>query len=391
MASTKTWWSVWSAGALACLVAGIAVATLVFERVERWLLDVGDSPRELDLELVVERWPSGALRTLGQTYEDREDWPVVDRSEGCWTRFYENGAKETEGRYRRSARVGVWAFWYESGVPRSRGALEGGARVGPWTLWYENGARSAQGAFSEHRLELTGRDEELDGGKAIGIWRFWHPDGRLAACGAYLESAGERRAFVADFLFTRVRSAAEDDDAVPWTLFELPTFRGGLAQGAWHVWSADGALDAARSGWYERGERVRDLRPDERATCAQDDEDELVRETWPDGTLRAIGESVPDPSEGGGMSVRIGTWTSFHPSGAKASQGAYRDGTRAGVWTWWHESGVLAKQGDVDRGLAAGKWLAWTADGALDEERSGWYAADERVRPLRANERPSGY
>jgi hypothetical protein len=84
------------------------------------------------------------------------------------------------------------------------------ARVGVWTFRYVTFEPREQ----EQGLMATGAYEQ---GQKTGPWRLWYPDGGRLAEGAFLE---------------------------------------GRLHGDWTVWTASGEVDDARSGRYERGERV---------------------------------------------------------------------------------------------------------------------------------------
>src|SRR5687768_13917451 len=58
-----------------------------------------------------------------------------------------------------------------------------------------------------------------------------------------------------------------------------------------------------------------------------------------------------------------GTWTYWHPSGAKQAEGGFRDDKQDGAWTWWYADGTVQQQGRYDRGLRVGPWRFAHPDG----------------------------
>ena len=58
---------------------------------------------------------------------------------GLWSYWYENGQKESQGKYERWDKVGLWSYWYKNGQKESQGKYEKGVKKGSWTYWDVNG------------------------------------------------------------------------------------------------------------------------------------------------------------------------------------------------------------------------------------------------------------
>jgi antitoxin component YwqK of YwqJK toxin-antitoxin module len=82
---------------------------------------------------------------------------------------------------------------------------------------------------------------------------------------------------------------------------------------------------------------------------------------------------------------REGVRASYYADGRPESQSSYRDGLRQGMAVEWYPNGAEAARGSYDHGERTGAWTFWRADGSLDRERSGLYAAGQRVGPAQDN------
>lgn len=128
---------------------------------------------------------------------------------GRWVKDGEVVFFDTEGRetHRGTYRLGVeHGSWRERSEDGSIGAGEyrDGAREGPWRYAYPGGARQEEGSYVR--------------GERDGRWTRWYEDGRVAA-------------------------------EVHW--------KAGVQSGPASYWRRDGSLDAARSGEYVEGAKVR--------------------------------------------------------------------------------------------------------------------------------------
>jgi len=95
----------------------------------------------------------------------------------------------------------------------------------------------------------------------------------------------------------------------------------------------------------------------------QDEVDEVVTRLRGDDVverMRAsdIEDQVSLPTDDGGRleglcrgGVPVGTWTRYHASGAKASEGGYAGGDKHGRWTYWSEDGEQELEVVFDHGV----------------------------------------
>lgn len=98
----------------------------------------------------------------------------------------------------------------------------------------------------------------------------------------------------------------------------------------------------------------------------------LWKESWPDGTLRSVGEYV--------AGERDGSWEFFYEDGAKQKEGAYAGGLREGLWTTWHPNGERMQAATFQQGRMDGFWQEWFSNGQVKEagrylngRREGWW------------------
>lgn len=78
---------------------------------------------------------------------------------------------------------------------------------------------------------------------------------------------------------------------------------------------------------------------------------------------------------------REGVRASYYADGRPESQASVRDGVRQGLAIEWYPNGTQAARGSYEHGERTGDWSFWRADGSLDRDRSGYYAAGQRVGP----------
>ncbi len=135
-------------------------------------------------------------------------------------------------------------------------------------------------------------------GLRSGPWTSWYEDGAAEARGAYL--FGER-------------------------------------EGVWIQRAPNGSIDRAKTGVYENGERITEYVVDGVLSDAYGDGQLRERVTCRDG-------------------LRHGLATTWHPNGARRSEGRYSDGRRSGRWTYWNEDGSVDPQ-------LSGLYDGWTKTG----------------------------
>src|SRR5690349_4761107 len=59
---------------------------------------------------------------------------------GRRTQWWQGGARQSEGEYRRGVAHGHWVFWRKSGQRALEGNYWAGKKSGRWTRWPEKGA-----------------------------------------------------------------------------------------------------------------------------------------------------------------------------------------------------------------------------------------------------------
>jgi hypothetical protein len=73
---------------------------------------------------------------------------VHDQKTGLWTYGYENGLRQSMGRYLEGTPEGVWSWWYENGRLAEEGSFSAGSEDGPWRRWHQNGRLAEQGEWA---------------------------------------------------------------------------------------------------------------------------------------------------------------------------------------------------------------------------------------------------
>ncbi len=99
-----------------------------------------------------------------------------------------------------------------------------------------------------------------------------------------------------------------------------------------------------------------------------------------DAHWRELGANSPRMQTEKNAAPQNGAVTTWHDSGAKASEGVLLDGQRQGAWSFWYSDGGLRWQGTFERDVAVDVERAWYANGQQHYEgtlqagkRSGTY------------------
>ena len=67
---------------------------------------------------------------------------------------------------------------------------------------------------------------------------------------------------------------------------------------------------------------------------------------------------------------QVGSWTWWHPNGQTLQTGDYLHGRQTGNWVAWHENGQMAESGIYLHGEKDGVWTHWNEDGEEDKVES---------------------
>jgi len=108
----------------------------------------------------------------------------INREEGYWIYWYENGQKESEGNYKDGKKDGFWIYWYENGQKDLEGNYKNGKKDGFWISWYENGKLN----------EMKESEGIWEYGKQDGFWVFWDKDNKKEL-EEYWENGKKRKNF----------------------------------------------------------------------------------------------------------------------------------------------------------------------------------------------------
>ena len=120
-------------------------------------------------EMIAEEYANGQLKSRGYI-------KGKNIRTGGWTFWYEDGQKESEGRYVDHQREGLWTNWDENGQ-KSKGEYKDGKQEGLWTEWRENGKKWGEGEYKD--------------GKIKGLWTYWRDNGHKWGTGNYKDGKRE--------------------------------------------------------------------------------------------------------------------------------------------------------------------------------------------------------
>lgn len=107
---------------------------------------------------------SGALKSKKSCLDE-----LCIQQDGPYVEFYENGQKESEGKYAKGSPSGKWSEWYENGQLSSSGYYADGAKYGIWNSWYKNGN-------PKEVLEYIGSSRNPEH-RQYELREYWTPNG----------------------------------------------------------------------------------------------------------------------------------------------------------------------------------------------------------------------
>jgi len=137
-----------------------------------------------------------------------------------------------------------------------------------------------------------------------------------------------------------------------------------------------GRIVQPKTNWHERGKK----RSEE--TLLAPAANRLVAHDWWASNV------VSEPLHGG-IAVREGLYTAWHPNGQKSiegnfssgtpngeferwytngqleSKGYFQEGVPLGEWVYYHPNGMKLMQGSYENGVQVGQWSNWNAEGRL--------------------------
>ena len=134
-------------------------------------------------------------------------------------------------------------------------------------------------------------------------------------------------------------------------------------------------------------EAVADARgegPPEQSTAKRsDDEVEVRRESWPDGSPK----SEKHAKRIHGAFIDHGRWTLWYENGQVQANGEYVDGKLDGVYQEWYDNGQLRARGNYSEGTKEDVFTLWDRQGAKTHE---WHYAANKQHGTRTIWYPNG-
>ena len=107
---------------------------------------------------------------------------------GLWTKWYENGQKESEETFKDGKRDGLGTWWYENGQKKDEFTWKDGKVDGTWKWYRSNGTKMKEGNWKDSKLDgiciewyENGR-KKVKGinkdGRRDGLWTWWYENGQ---------------------------------------------------------------------------------------------------------------------------------------------------------------------------------------------------------------------
>ena len=226
----------------------------------------------------------------------------------------------------------VLTTYYDNGLRRRRFSVQDNQWDGPYVSWASNGLKIEEGQFKN--------------GKRHGAWKYWHTGGNS---------------------FDHHSVLAREETYLD----------GGVRDGTWTNWHDNGKLErvagydrGARVGvwtsWHWNGVKLREGRYDQGKEVG-------VWTWWHDNGQKSFEGHYENGKS-------MGVWRRWWPDGSQKEVGEHLDGEEIGIWQRWYENGQKAWEGEYLASKMNGTWTFWNEDGSIDEELTGSYENDVRIR-----------
>jgi antitoxin component YwqK of YwqJK toxin-antitoxin module len=328
--------------------------------------------------LEVQYWPNGQKKSSYAYRAGKRDGSLED--------WYEDGQRSSERTYQAGKREGTWAEWYPGGTPKSDSQYRQSFRHGTWHTYYESGAAKSE--------------EHYDMGKKVGTWATFYPDRSPESDAEYQDGkqVGVARSWYASgqpkeempYVAGRPHGVAKrfHENGSP---NEVTTYMAGAKSGPSTSHHADGKVKeqgehllgskhGAWTEWYEDGTKKGEIGFDQGVRHGPFALWHPNTKPWVRGAYRKgtkDGQDVAEP---------VGSWETWHASGAPATVLSYEKGKESlrilapdgTVWVdlvrrdsgWVDPTRALAAEGQIEDGMPKGKWTVSRDEGTKVEQRT---------------------
>ncbi|MBK7243873.1 MAG: hypothetical protein IPH98_08435 [Saprospiraceae bacterium] len=114
-----------------------------------------------------------------------EEFYINGQRDSTLTEYHSNGQIFKQVRYRKGEFIekNPNIEYHPNGKKRGKGNLEEGRKIGTWTYYYENGQKESEGKYGIYTYEREHGD--LYFYHKQGMWKYYYPNGTLKAYGTY--------------------------------------------------------------------------------------------------------------------------------------------------------------------------------------------------------------
>lgn len=316
---------------------------------------------EGDIELIQERYPTGAIKIEREMTQDAEGNYI---RHGNWTLYDTAGNIIARGRYEKGEREGTWTRVYKGdespifaqspyreykGPYLSQANFENGRLSGAWII-----ADAKQHKISEINFENGVRN---------GLSISWYPSGAKMQEVVYREGLidGEHLQWSTDSKLI----AKEEYQAGRKISPKITFFSNGQKKVEESYLSPAVTIDSGDDWWNAKFSIY--------ATHGKETKHGPSTSWHENGQKRLTGNYENNQPEG--------KFVWWFPSGQKSMEGVFQNGKPVGVWTWWHANGQKATRGEYKDGVPVGKWMWWNEDGRLAKSVEGERLLGELSKP----------
>ena len=316
------------------------------------------------------------ISIVGDYDDDDALFAKIDK----WTSWYENGQKESEGRYKDLYYDGKWTFWHENGQKIFEGKFKDGYQFGKHINWHENGQKKSEyfykeipedkkDTFNEKNIYEGDSSGQID----ISTYRQnfylhgkrsdWDEDGQLTSELRY------KNGHVWDGFWTKGICGKQDLG------ISQGKFKKGKKDGRWVVsinperFDEDGNiiyLDTFLNNplWVDEEDETYEDNFfkyfSKKETNYRNDKFHGKRNYWDsNGHIKSEENYKND--------LLDGIQTNYK-NGQIESELNYSKGVQQGKETWWHENGQIEIEENYKNGLLHGKCTEWDEKGQIESE-----------------------
>jgi len=272
-------------------------------------------------------WDNGKLHSKANYIIRTISGMKIGGIEGQKISYYKSGKVWKEEEYRRGVKRGRSQEYYENGQPKEISWFNNNKHSGKMNKWWKNGKPSEQGSYIND--------------KRTGMWKLFHKNGNKYMVGGYVD---------------------------------------GKMQGTWKIFSPKGWLES--TGSFTKGKQSgiwtyynKKHQITKKLTI---DSGMVVGKCWIYKNNKLTGKG-----EMNGLSKKPkknGKWKEYYPNGKVKFEGVFMMDKKNGKFKEYYKNQKIQAEGEYLFDKKNGEWKFYNKKGSLDEQKTGRYMNDKKMK-----------